>query len=168
MKLVKEVQCELCGKECSTGKYVSIDGVKMFVCIECSKYGTFVSAAPTSVKQKQRHQAVKPVIKRPAGKDVFENMTKVLVPDWAERIKKGRMKKGLSREELGFRVGERTVAIAKMENGDLRPSDETVKKLEKELGIRLFQEIEEVHLHTSKTHSGLTLGDILRMKEEHD
>ncbi|HHH80268.1 MAG TPA: hypothetical protein ENL13_05145 [Thermoplasmatales archaeon] len=59
------------------------------------------------------------------------------------------------------------MAIAKMENRDLRPSDETVKKLEKELDISLFQEVEEVHLHTSKTTGGrLTLGDILRMKEE--
>ena len=162
------MQCEMCGKECSTtGRYVSIDGVKMFVCPDCAKYGTFISSAPSQVKPKTQRHVVKPAVKRPAKNDVFEKMTKTLVPDWAERIKKGRMKKGLSREELGFRVGERTVAIAKMENRDLRPSDETVKKLEKELDISLFQEVEEVHLHTSKTTGGrLTLGDILRMKEE--
>lgn len=162
----------MCGKECSTtGRYVSVDGVKMFVCPDCAKYGTFIASAPSSqVKPSVKRSGVgKSAVKRTVKKDIFESMTKTLVPDWAERIKKGRMKKGLSREELGFRVGERTVAIAKMENGDLRPSDETARRLEKELEISLFQEIEEVHLHTSKrTSGGLTLGDILRMKEEHE
>ena len=56
-----------------------------------------------------------------------------------------------------------------MENGDLRPSDETAKKLEKVLNITLFQEVEDVHISTSSSKGGLTLGDLIKLeKEKHE
>ena len=160
------MQCELCGKESSHLKYVLIDGVKMLVCPECAKYGTPIDSPPqtsntiikrtTEVTRKTKYK-----------EDLFKKMKKVLVDEWNKKIKDARIKKGLTREELGFRVGERTVAIAKMENGDLRPSDETAKKLEKELDIELFQEVEEMDIHTQKpTKGGLTLGDIIKMQQQ--
>ena len=158
------MQCELCGKESPSCRPVLIDGVKMFVCPECTKYGKALEV-PKSTSPAKKAKTVRKVEKK---EDLFKKMNKILVSNWSEKIKKARMKKGLTREELGFRIGEPTVAITKMENGDLRPSDETVKRLEKELGITLFQEIEEIHLHTSRAHGGLTLGDILKMKEEHE
>ncbi len=160
------MQCELCGKESSHLKYVLIDGVKMLVCPECAKYGTPVDSTPqtsnTIIKRTTE------VTRKPRDKeDLFKKMKKVLVNEWNKKIKDARIKKGLTREELGFRVGERTVAIAKMENGDLRPSDETAKKLEKELDIELFQELEEIDIHTQKsTKSGITLGDIIKMQQQ--
>jgi len=88
-------------------------------------------------------------------------MEKELVSNWSEVIKEARKKKGLSREELGFKIEERTVTISKIENGDLRPSDKIVKKLEKELGISLLEEVKDVApVHHSS--EGLTLGDFIR------
>ena len=79
-------------------------------------------------------------------------------------IKKARKKKGLTREDLGFKIGERTVTISKIENGDLRPSDKMIAKLEKELGISLLEEVKKVttdhHINTS-----LTLGDFIRKEK---
>ena len=72
-------------------------------------------------------------------------------------------KKGLTREELGFKIGERTVTIAKLENGDLRPSDQTTAKLEKELGIQLMEEVKEIPTGPQKgTQTAFTLGDFIK------
>ncbi len=75
---------------------------------------------------------------------------------------------GLSREELGFNIGERTVTISKIENGDLRPSDEIVGKLEKKLGIILIEKVEKTQetgnefnndfLETYKKHGMIPTG----------
>jgi len=99
---------------------------------------------------------------------IFQSMNRVLVPDWAERIKEGRIKKGWTREELSAKVGEPVNAIAKMENGDLRPSDETAKKLEKLLGITLFQEVKEIEAASSSSSErrGLTIGDLIKLEKE--
>lgn len=155
------MQCELCGKEISSPRHVIIDGVKMIVCEICAKHGKPISPPPAQRIQKL---AVK---RKEPNEEIFQSMKKVLVEDWAERIKEARIKKGLSREELGAKVGEPTIAIAKMENRDLRPSDETAKKLEKVLGIRLFDEIEDVHVPGSPSGKrGLTLGDLLKLEDE--
>ena len=95
-------------------------------------------------------------------------MEKELVSDWNILIKKAREKKGLSREELGFKIGERTVTISKIENGDLRPSDKMIEKLEKELGITLFEDVEKVPSYATGSHSdsSLTLGDFIKKEDK--
>jgi putative transcription factor len=106
-------------------------------------------------------------IKRPKEKDVYVDMDKELVSDWNIIIKKAREKKGLSREDLGFRIGERTVTISKIENGDLRPSDKMVKKLEKELDINLIEEVSSAKVSGGAyAGRGLTLGDFIKKEEK--
>jgi putative transcription factor len=106
-------------------------------------------------------------IKRPKVKDVYKDMEKELISDWNEVIKNARKKKGLSREELGFKIGERTVTISKIENGDLRPSDKMVEKLEKELEITLVEKVSGVSTIPHSSHSrGLTLGDFIKKEKE--
>jgi putative transcription factor len=92
-------------------------------------------------------------------------MEKELVSNYAEVIKDARKKKGLSREDLGFNIGERTVTIAKIENGDLRPSDKIVEKLEKELEIRLMEEVKSISSSRGSASSGLTLGDFIKSEK---
>jgi putative transcription factor len=126
-------------------------------------HGVKVSPEPSAVSQKPILER----IKRPKEKDVYVNMDKELVSDWNIIIKKAREKKGLSREDLGFRIGERTVTISKIENGDLRPSDKMVKKLEKELDINLIEEVSSAKV-SGGTYSGqgLTLGDFIKKEEK--
>jgi uncharacterized protein (TIGR00270 family) len=94
-------------------------------------------------------------------------MYKELISNWSESIKNARIKKELSREELGFRICERTMTIAKIENGDLRPSDKIAEKIEKELSISLFEKVKEISTKISSTHSsGLTLGDFIKTEEK--
>ena len=154
------MQCELCGRQCVCRPAI-VDGVKMMVCPGCMKHGKAV------VISSQVEPSRKPIlerIKRPKQKDVYKDMDKELVTNWNEIIKSARQKKGLTREQLGFKIGERTVTISKIENGDLRPSDDVAKKLEKELGISLFEEVSSAPSYMTGSASGgsLTLGDFIK------
>jgi putative transcription factor len=156
--------CELCGRECKGGKEAIIDGAKMFVCPDCMKYaeGT-IEPEPIKPKSPPHPGFMK---KKQAGeRDIFKDkgMQKELVPNWNHLIEQARKKKGLTREELGFKIGERTVTIAKLENGDLRPSDQTIVKLEKELSLSLMQDITTTPTGSqTRTQGGFTLGDFIK------
>ncbi len=157
------MECELCGRE-SDCRPAIVDNVRMLLCPNCMKYGKSVSIASS-----QTNNVKKPILERihqPKEKDVYKDMTKELVPNYNILIKDGREKKGLSREELGFRIGERTVTISKIENGDLKPSDKIAQKLEKELKIKLFEEITSTPSYVTKVFSkpsgSRKLGDFIK------
>ena len=159
------MQCELCGRDCYECRPAVVDGVRMMLCPSCMKYGESVKSVvevPVDVQKSLLQR-----IRRPKVKDVYKEMNKELVSGWNDLIKRARMKRGLSREELGFRIGERTVTIAKIENGDLRPSDKIVEKLEKELRITLEEIRSDVSAGSGGSHSSdLTLGDFLKTEEK--
>ena len=167
MGMIKEMQCELCGRvgDC---RPAIVDGVRMMLCPSCMKrHGQDIGSTNIDVSPLV-HKPLIGRLKKPKEKDVYEAMDKELVPDWNTKIKNAREKKGLTREELGFRIGERTVTISKIENGDLRPSDKVVEKLEKELGITLVEEVTGVSTSSTVSHSrvGLTLGDFIKREKD--
>ena len=86
------------------------------------------------------------------------------MPDWGTKIMKAREQKGLSRQQLGAMIGEKTNTVAKIENQELRPSDEKAKKIEKVLGIVLFQDVKPAIIKKKKVR-GLTIGDLLKKDE---
>ncbi|HUS99843.1 MAG TPA: multiprotein bridging factor aMBF1 [Candidatus Thermoplasmatota archaeon] len=161
--------CELCGRVCKGGKEAIIDGAKMFVCPDCIKYAERVvpqePVRTSNPPQPQRFFAKKT---QKLERDIYKDkgMEKELVTNWNNLIEQARKKKGLTREELGFKIGERTVTIAKLENGDLRPSDQTIAKLEKELGIKLLEEIKNVPTGPqTRGQGGFTLGDFIKTEK---
>ncbi|UCH72459.1 MAG: TIGR00270 family protein [Thermoplasmatales archaeon] len=158
------MQCELCGRDCGC-KPANVDGVRMMLCPSCMRHGQAIKESPV---QPATGRTVLEKIKKPPVKDIYKDINKELVSNWNSLIKKSRENKGLSREELGFKIGERTVTIAKIENGDLRPSDKIIIKLEKELGITLFEETgSSVSLSSSGSHpSRLTLGDFIKTEKK--
>ena len=161
--------CELCGRECKGGKEAIIDGAKMFVCPDCIKYAE--DQIPEElVKPSHQPQTKRLIVKKThkPERDIFKekSMEKELVSNWNHLIEQARKKKNLTREELGFKIGERTVTIAKLENGDLRPSDQTIAKLEKELGISLMEEIKTVPTGTqTRAQGGYTIGDFVKTEK---
>jgi len=159
------MECELCGRECEC-RPATIDGVKMMLCPGCMRHGQGVSKSPESSSGLK--QPIFDRIRRPKEKDVYTKIEKELVTDWNNQIKKAREKKGLSREELGFKIGERTVTISKIENGDLRPSDKMIEKIEKELEITLFENVEKVPSYATGSHprGSLTLGDFIKKEDK--
>jgi putative transcription factor len=160
------MQCELCGKEGFVCRPGIVDGVKMMLCSNCIRHGEVIKI--TTESSSSVKSSVIDRIKKPIVKDVYKDMNKELVSGWNDLIKNARQKKGLSREELGFKIGERTVTISKIENGDLRPSDKTITKLEKELDITLFEIVKSISKISgvSQTDSSLTLGDFIKNEDK--
>jgi putative transcription factor len=164
--------CELCGRECKGGREAIIDGAKMFVCPDCIKYAEgYVQSEPVRTSSPPQPQRLPVKKTKNIERDIYKDkrMEKELVTNWNHLIEHARKKKGLTREELGFKIGERTVTIAKLENGDLRPSDQTTAKLEKELGIKLMEDVkEEKEVPTGLqkgTKAGFTLGDFIKTEK---
>ena len=158
------MQCELCGVECGDHcRPAMVDHVKMILCPKCIKHGEGIKEIHSSsvhVNQSLMRRQLK--LKE---KDVYEKMNIELISDWNVVIQNARTKKGLTREQLGFNIGEPTASISKIENGELRPSDKVARKLEKELDITLFEQVKEVISKPSSTQSmGLTLGDFIKKK----
>ncbi len=149
------MKCEMCGKEAKLRRAL-IEGAEMMVCEDCSRYGIILPNKKILKPKK------KPM---PYSKDVFEEMDKELVPNWGRKIKMAREAKGMTREEFGAKLGEKTTTVAKIENEELRPTDETVKKIEKVLEIKLFQEIAGIPIKKKSTKP-LTIGDILKIKND--
>jgi putative transcription factor len=161
---MKKMQCELCGRECDC-KPAIVDGVRMMLCPGCMHHGKSVKIQP---KSDVSHKPNLNRVKSHRTVDIYKDMSKELISNWNTLIKNAREKKKLTREQLGFRIGERTVTIAKIENGDLRPSDKVIKKIEKELDIKLIGEIDKAPSYALGSHSSnsLTLGDFIKKEED--
>jgi len=158
------MQCELCGNECGTRcKPAMIENVKMMLCPGCIRYGEGVKESHGSPIQVQ--QSLLKRSRRIKQKDVYEQMNIEIISDWGTVIQNARRKKGLTREQLGFNIGEPTGTISKIEKGELRPSDKVAKRIEKELNITLFEEVKKVNTkQTLEKSQGLTLGDFIRQE----
>lgn len=147
------MKCEICGREANLRKVI-VEGVEMMVCSGCSKYGATLKDNKKPIVKPKKKSA-------PYSKDVFKDMALELITNWGKTIKKAREQKNLTREELGAKVSEKTITIAKIENEELRPTDQTVRKIERELNISLFQKVEGTMIKHGKS-TGLTLGDLLK------
>ncbi len=160
------MQCELCGNDCGDRcRSAEIEGVNMMLCPSCLRHGNIVKETKSPILHIE--QSLLRRSRRIKQKDIYEGMNRELIPNWTEVIKQARQQKELTREQLGFKIGERTVTISKIENGELRPSDKVAAKLEKELSIKLFEEVKKVPTQstTQISSQGLTLGDFIKYKE---
>ncbi|MDH7509277.1 MAG: multiprotein bridging factor aMBF1 [Methanomassiliicoccales archaeon] len=163
--------CELCGKETARTTRVFIEGTTLNVCRECAKFGEVrksskkESTPPQTIITKRleiREKRMKP-------KDLYESeeITLELVPDYPRIIREARMARDWKQETLAAKINEKVSVINKIERGDMRPDDALVKKLEKELGIKLMEKVPIIKTETKTSSSkGLTLGDIIKLKKE--
>jgi putative transcription factor len=169
------MQCEMCGKTVATRRYM-VDKTVMNLGIECSKYGQALDGTAAAGSQAAIHSNLEKRAGRNVSRNVYDAQTPlVLIENYGQKIHKAREAKGLSHEQLGNKVSARVPELKHIESGKLRPGDELVKKLEKELGITLLEAVEGpapvVSGVNKKTASqGLTIGDLLRdaMQEKKD
>jgi len=161
--------CELCGKDVTFCRKVTIEGVQLEVCTECAKFGIETKKAP------EKETAPKPVIaqrlevreKRSRPRDVLEGMGKEeLVEDFPARIRNARSGKGMSQKDLAMKINERLTVLSKIETGQMRPDDKMTAKLERELGIKLREKIVDTQVAKGMSTSELTLADLIRMHQK--
>ncbi len=137
----------MCGETIrGTPKLVRVEGAELSVCSKCEKFGTEVQQVRrTDMRAIQKGAAARPA-PAPAGggvpvrykRDMFDFMEGEIVDDYAARIKRARMEKGLSQKDLAMQMKEKEHLIRKIENSDLIPEEDVRKKLEKVLEIRLI------------------------------
>lgn len=161
--------CELCGKDVTFSKKVTIENVQLQVCAECAKFG--IEAKKAAPKE----EGPKPVIaqrlevreKRSRPRDVLEATEREeLVEDYSARIRNARAQKGLTQKDLAMKINERLTVLSKIETGGMRPDDKIVAKLEKELGIKLKEKVAEAQVTRAVGSSSLTLADLIRMQKD--
>lgn len=121
--------CELCGKAAPERKRVIVDGTVFNVCMSCSRHGK--AYEPAAVPRKKKAIA-------PASRKITLSDDIILDPDFARIIREARMKRGLTHEQLGMQMNEKSNLLRRFETGALKPDELMVKKLERHLGIKLY------------------------------
>ncbi len=161
--------CEMCGKNVTFLRKVTIEGVLLEVCSECMKFGV------ESKKEVPKEQGPKPIIaqrledreKRGRPRDVLERLDKEdIVEDFAKRIRTAREKAGLSQKDLAMKINERVTILSKIESAQMRPDEKIIAKLQKELGIVLKENVPDIVAAKESPRTSLTLADLIKMKKD--
>ncbi len=161
--------CELCGADVARLKNVAIEATILSVCSDCARFGDEVSTPAL------RRSTMPPLIaqrldarqRRMTPKDVYTQSGELeLAEDFPAKIRSARESRGWKQADLGAKINERASVIAKLESGTIMPGDDLVRKLERELGIKLKERVEPVAAKKQTAGTGITLGDLIKMKEE--
>jgi len=159
------VKCELCGAEIREIAYrIVLDGAEMIVCPRCAHGKTVLGTVRLGLSQpKQVSRQKQPM--RTTREDVEE----VIVDGYGDIIRQAREKMGLTRELLAVMVGEKESTLRRIEAGQLEPTIDLARKLEKVLKVKLIERysVGEGAYYSDRDIGGydVTLGDIAEFKE---
>jgi putative transcription factor len=160
------LNCEICGREISGQAFkVKVEGAKLLVCSRCQRLGKPYVEEP-AVKRPLARGALAPRVVRRRAPELPRGMDETdIAEDCADRVRRQRMKLGLSQDELAKSVKEKLSVIQKIETGKMTPDTKLCRELEHELKIKLLvprKEISEVP--KTAPPAEVTLGDIMRIK----
>ncbi|WP_456484445.1 multiprotein bridging factor aMBF1 [Methanopyrus kandleri] len=169
----ERIRCEICGRVINgRPKVVKVEGSELRVCEECAKFGReVVKPRPrreTGRVQRERRPRRRPTgaRRRPRGFDPFSEGLEV-VPDYDERVREARERKGWSQEDLAKKIGEKVSVIRRIESGKMEPDVELARKLERVLEIELLERVSEEDTGSVGIGSGeLTLGDVVEIRKK--
>ena len=165
------MECEICGKPVPENNPIraKIEGSTMVVCKECSKLGKIQKTPPKPKFVKQTNKKPKrPATTRNRPYSRNDEPTEELIEDFDFEVRKAREAKNWSREDLGKKINERVSVITRIETGKMTPDTKLTKKLEKALGIKLLEKIDNIDLnqYISSSPGERTLGNIMKIKRK--
>jgi putative transcription factor len=161
--------CEMCGKNVTFLRKVTIEGVSLEVCSECAKFGI------EAKKDVPKAEGPRPIIaqrlevreKRGRPRDVLEKGDKEdLVEDFGALIRTARERAGMTQKDLAMKINERITILSKIESNLMRPDEKIITKLQNELGIVLKEKVPEVVAAKESTRAALTLADHIRIQKD--
>jgi putative transcription factor len=165
-----QVRCEVCGRKIHTDPITAvIEGARLTVCIECSKHGKIVAQDDYAPKAKPTSKAPGrvPVMTQKKKPKVKVEITQEIVQDYSTKIRQAREKLGLTHEDLGKKINEKSSVIGKLETGKITPNNILATKLEHALKIKLLAPITEEKATTLQTPKiadrEMTLGDLIQI-----
>ncbi len=150
------MSCDMCGAD---GELflTEIEGSKLNLCKECSKFGTVIK----KITNKEVSTQIEKIKTMPE-----EQIVQVIVKDYSGLIKKKRESLGLKQKELAKRIAEKESVIHKLESGQIEPNLNLARKLEKTLGIRLLEEetVKKTAIKPKRKNLDVTIGDMFKLK----
>jgi putative transcription factor len=166
------VRCEVCGRKIHGNPIRAvIEGAKLTVCVECSKYGKIIREEEVELGQRAPKKAPVPFSARIQKKTVEAKVeiTQEVVEGYHAKIRQAREKLGLSHEELGKKINEKASVLSKLETGKMAPNNVLVTKLEHALKIKLLVPISEEkssHEMPKLPNRETTLGDLIQLNKK--
>ncbi len=166
------ISCEFCGNAIRGNSFtIKVEGALLTVCSNCTQFGKIVespkskavsTASPVKTTRRPVQSVRNPPKKyRPRQADA----EKALSEDYSSKIQSARTKNKMTREVLAAKTGISTSQIASFESGKLRPTDNEAKKLERVLGISLFEEtMADPEFLAKESTKKVTFGDIVEIK----
>lgn len=172
----------MCGAEQPSLTTTKVEGAELELCDSCSEFGTEVRTESTgSSGSKYSTTSSSGTASGDSGgsgggsgsggssqsrrRDMFDEMDE-LAADYDDLIRDARESTGLSQEDLAKKLNEKASLIRKLEHGDILPSDEVQRKLERELDISLVEGEDVEDSEWSSDSSGtMTLGDVVKRKD---
>lgn len=152
--------CEMCGQEAPLYK-AEVEGTTLNVCKKCAKYGKILQKPQQKNKKKKEKTTNKQTKTTPEP----EEPVKAIIPDYPQKIKKAREKKGLKQEELAQKINEKNSLIHKLETGHFEPNLKLAQKISQFLNIKLIEKREpqktKIKKKKEKSSSSLTIGDLI-------
>jgi len=146
------MDCEMCGAE-EAGFLILIEGAKLYVCGRCAKHGKVLSAPAPLPQRRVAFERERPEID--------------IVADFGSRIKEARERMKIERKVLAELVNEKESFLERIEGEKTIPNESLAVRLERALGIKLFEEVKEEHVVIKKDKKGgLTLGDVVVVKKK--
>ena len=134
------MDCEICGKEIGKLRQSVVDGNTLFVCEDCASFGK--EKAIEKTEETIQKQAPQRTISPPTFRGKEFDLGLEIVDDFGKQIRKAREAKGMTTKELAMKIFEKESLLHRIENQAIKPSDEMIKKLGKQLGITLKKKIE--------------------------
>ena len=151
--------CEICGKDTELFHAV-IEGTDVQVCTVCGKFGKIIKKVREPIKQK-----IKDTVKEETIPE--KEIVQVVVPEYAEIIKKKREELGLKQEEFAKKISEKESLIHHIESGKFEPNVELARKMEKFLKVKLIEEQElSKSVHFKAGADQVTIGDFIKIKKK--
>jgi len=162
------LNCDICGREIVGPAFkVKVEGAKMLVCRNCQRLGQPYQEDP--VLNRPRPGIIRfPTPPRRAPELPKEMQELDIAENFADIIRKRRMKLGISQEELAKRVKEKLSVIQKIETGRIAPETQLCRELQHELKIKLLVPRKETPPPKTAALGEVTLGDIIKIKGQRD
>ncbi len=164
------MRCEVCGRKIHTDPITAvIEGAKLTVCVECSKYGKIVAQDDYTPKAKPADKTLVhvPVMTQKKKPEVRVEITQEIIQDYSAKIRLAREKLGLTHEDLGKKINEKSSVIGKLETGKMTPNNILATKLEHALKIKLLAPITEEKAAAQQipkaVNREMTLGDLIQI-----
>lgn len=162
------MRCEVCGHKIHDEPVTAIiEGARLTVCMECSKHGKIVAQDEYTPKTKpiSKPTAHLPVMVQKKKPEANVQITQEIIEDFSIKIRQAREKLGLTHEDLGKKINEKSSVIAKLETGKMEPNNILATKLEHALKIKLLTPITEEKAQVQfpkTTNREMTLGDLIQ------